>query len=172
MQEFNFQLGFDVYFVVVLSLLPVYSGLAVLAHHDGGCGVSRLERQKQIQQNKWVRVPSFIAWGQQVVHNPSGNQKALDDDEAPRPHHRSHLVSQALRKTQRLRRHIRNHEMAWVRNDLDGGGCGRVVVRMPVCHSVRAQVLQQRQIFGSQLRYEQRRLMQGILRFSLGCRGR
>jgi len=53
----------------------------------------------------------------------------------------------------------------------NGCRCG-VVVRMPMRHTVRAQALKQRQIFRSQLRYVQRRLMQGVLRFSLGCRGR
>ena len=62
--------------------------------------------------------------------------------------------------------------MAWVRNDLEGGGYGRVVVRMPMRHTVRAQALQQLQVFRSQLRYVKRRLMQGILRACLGCRRR
>jgi hypothetical protein len=57
--------------------------LAVLAHHDDGRCVSRLEGKNQVQQNEGKRVPMSDEC-YHVQHDPNAKKDALDDDEAPR----------------------------------------------------------------------------------------
>src|SRR3984957_5219965 len=95
MQELDLQLRLDVDLVVVLRLLAVDILLAVLAHHDEGRRVGRLERERQVEQDEGIGVP-FVDEGGDVQHDPDEQDPRLDDDEGPRSHGRGDLVGDLL----------------------------------------------------------------------------
>ena len=93
-QELDFEFGFDVDLVVVGRLLAVDLGLSVLAHHDGGRGVGRLEGKDEVQEDEGVGVPDLLT--KLVPTDPGHDQEALQHDEGPRAHGGGDAVGHAL----------------------------------------------------------------------------
>src|SRR6516162_3156703 len=83
MQQLYLELGLHVDPVVVRRGLAIDVLLPVLAHHDDWRGVGRLERKREIEKNERVGVPPLHRVDQ-VGGYPDEQDRALDDDEAPR----------------------------------------------------------------------------------------
>jgi len=83
----------------VLGGLAVDVLLPVLAHHDDWRGVGRLERKRKIEKNERVRVPAPDR-AHQVGGYPDEQDRALDDDEAPRSHDSGDRVRYPLPRRQ------------------------------------------------------------------------
>src|SRR6185312_125972 len=79
MQQLDLELGLDVDLVVVFCLLAIDVLLSVLAHHDEGRGIGRLERQRQVQENKGIGIPLLHISGD-VENDPDQQDDRLDDD--------------------------------------------------------------------------------------------
>src|SRR6516162_8971958 len=84
-QQLYLELRLHVDPVVVLRGLAIDVLLPVLAHHDDWRGVGRLERKREIEKNERVGVPPPHRVDQ-VGGYPDEQDRALDDDEAPRSH--------------------------------------------------------------------------------------
>ena len=84
-QQLYLELRLHVDPVVVLRGLAIDVLLAVLAHHDERRRVGGLERKCEIEKNERVGVPTPDR-AHQVGGYPDDQDRALDDDEAPRSH--------------------------------------------------------------------------------------
>ena len=85
MQQLYLELRLHVDSVVVLRGLAIDVLLPVLTHHNDGRRVSGLERKREIEKNERVGVPAPHRTDQ-VGGYPGEQDRALDDDEAPRSH--------------------------------------------------------------------------------------
>src|SRR3954463_6023621 len=85
MQQLYLELRLHVDSVVVLRSPAIDVLLPVLAHHDDWRGVGRLKRKREIEKNEWIAVPPSHRADQGAVY-PNEQDRALDDDEAPRSH--------------------------------------------------------------------------------------
>src|SRR5215475_12096107 len=85
MQQLYLELRLHVDPVVILRSPAIDVLLPVLAHHDDWRGVGRLERKREIEKNERVGVPAPDR-AHQVGRYPDDQNRALDDDEAPRSH--------------------------------------------------------------------------------------
>ena len=85
MQQLYLEFRLHVDPVVVLRSPAIDVLLPVLAHHDDWRGVGRLERKREIEKNERVGVPAPHR-ADQVGGYPDEQDRALDDDEAPRSH--------------------------------------------------------------------------------------
>src|SRR3954447_3505473 len=103
MQQLYLKLRLHVNPVVVLSGPAIDVLLAVLAHHDDWRGVRRLEGKREIEKNERVRVPTPDRT-HQVGGYPDEQDRALDDDEAPRPHDGRDRVRYPLPRRQARKR--------------------------------------------------------------------
>src|SRR5262249_38420265 len=108
MQQLYLELRLHVDPVVVLRGLAIDVLLQVLAHHDDWRGVGRLERKCEIEKNERVGVPAPDR-AYQVGGYPGEQDRALDDDEAPRSHDGGERVRYPLpRRQARNRRGLVN----------------------------------------------------------------
>jgi hypothetical protein len=57
LQKLEFERGMKINFFVALGAIPVQRRLAILPHHDDGRGIGSLKRQRQIEQDRGVRIP-------------------------------------------------------------------------------------------------------------------
>ena len=92
MQKLNLQFRLDVDLIVVFGGVAVDVLLTVLTHHDDRRRVGGLERQRQIQQNKGIRIP-LLHVGGHVENNPDHQDDGLQDDECPGAHRGRDRVS-------------------------------------------------------------------------------
>src|SRR4051812_933840 len=91
--DLELRLGIDL--VILLGLQPVDVGLAVLAHHDEGRGIGRLEGEGQGEEDERIGIPMPYP-GDGVEDDPGEQDGALDDDEAPASHRRGDRVGDVL----------------------------------------------------------------------------
>ncbi len=98
-------LGADVDMEVVLGGDAVLVGLPVLAHQDERSGVGGLEAEHQVEEDEGIRVPGLEVEpiGRVIVKDevdvgeqPERQQRALDQDEAPRSDVAGDAVSHPL----------------------------------------------------------------------------
>src|SRR5436190_21559318 len=85
MQQLYLELRLHIDPVVVLRSPAIDVLLPVLTHRDDRRGVGRLERKREIEKNERVGVPAPHR-ADQVGGYPDEQDRALDDDEAPRSH--------------------------------------------------------------------------------------
>src|SRR4051794_3592384 len=82
MQELDLEFGLDIDLIIILGRLAINVLLSILAHHDEGCRIGGLERERQIEQNKRVWVP-LLHEGRDVKSDPEHQSNRLDDDKGP-----------------------------------------------------------------------------------------
>src|SRR5262249_33378202 len=60
----------------------IFLVLAVLAHHDYGSLDCGEHGKKQVEQNKWIRIPGFVA-AQETESGITKQENQKSDDEGP-----------------------------------------------------------------------------------------
>src|ERR1035438_1680264 len=104
-QSLNLKLGSSVDGVIKLAAQTVLRVLAVLAHHDDRRLHRSQHRQKQIEQDKRIRIPRFLTQ-HGVDGHIDGEREKEREDEGPRPAKARDLIGDALAERRILVNHF------------------------------------------------------------------
>src|SRR5689334_10644190 len=98
----NFQLGFEINLVIVLSPQPIARLGSVLTHHNDRRLNSCKSRKHQIHQDVWVRIKNACRQNEAVEHDPQEKDCAEKHDKAPASAKVRYLVREFLPEGQFL----------------------------------------------------------------------
>src|SRR6266576_6927427 len=95
-QVTDFQLGFQVYLIIMLRAQPIFSLLTVLAHHNNRSLNRRQAGKNQVQQyvRIWIRRPAVQY--QRIKTDPEHQKPAKADKKRPTAAERGDVIRQAL----------------------------------------------------------------------------
>src|SRR6266480_7111927 len=96
----DFQLGFEVDFVIVLRAKTIAQFGAILTHHDDWRLHRGETREDQIQQNEWIRVEPAVQEQGGVQNDPKHEDDAEENDESPTAAKRGYLIRQSFAESE------------------------------------------------------------------------
>src|SRR4029453_13497944 len=96
----DFELGFEVDFVIVLRAQTIAQFGAILTHHDDRGLNGRQGGENQIQQNEWIGIKRAVQQENTVQDNPAEQHRAEEDDKSPAAAKRGYLIGQPFAESE------------------------------------------------------------------------
>src|SRR5262245_28670190 len=86
----------------MLRVLSILRRLPVLAHQDHGSLNRSQTREKEVEEDIWIRVERARSQDDAVEHHPGDQSHKEDNDERPASAECGHAIGQTLPERQRL----------------------------------------------------------------------